>query len=414
MARPGTVVGLHEIDWGAIVRPGDLVVWGQASAEPVALTEAIVANRQRIGAFRAFIGMSYGRLPDPARADGIEYCSFGGTAQNRALGDALDILPIHYAAFADVLGPRRPVMLISVAPGADADHFSFGASAEYLADLLPHARLVIAEVSSATPRTGTGRDVPRDAIDLIVHTDSALPVPKALRIGATELAIGRNVAALIEDYSVIQAGIGTIPSAVLDALGDHRDLGVHSGLIGDGIAELAKRGVITNARKSIDRGLTVTGLLAGGPRLMDWADRNAALAIRPTSYTHDHAVLSSIDRLVAVNSAIEVDLSGSVNAEIAGGAYVGAIGGAPAFLRGAAASRGGLAIIALPSTAGAASRIVQTLSGPVSSARSDVGLVVTEYGVADLRGMTLRQRREALIAIAHPDHRATLDTAHMP
>ncbi len=402
-------VNLDAIDWAELIRPGDLVVWGQASAEPTSLTAALTANRARIGQFRAFIGMGFGNIPDPVQTDRIAFSSYCGSAQNRRLGDLLDIVPIHYSAFAPTLAAQRPIVLISLAAGSDRDHFSYGASGDYIADLLPSASLVIAEVSSQTPSTGSGRDVPRHAIDYIVHSDAAPLEPAPIRIGPTELAIAKHVAALIEDGSVIQAGIGNLPSAVLGALGGHRDLGIHSGLIGDEIVDLVEAGVVTNAHKTIDPGVTVTGLLSGGSRLMQWADNNPLLAVRPTSYTHDPAVLASIDKLVAVNSAIEVDLTGQINAEIANGRYLGAIGGAAAFLRGAGASRGGLPIIALPSTVGSVSRIVTALSGPTSTARSDVGLIVTEHGVADLRGLSLRQRREALLAIAHPDHRAALD-----
>jgi acetyl-CoA hydrolase len=169
-------------------------------------------------------------------------------------------------------------------------------------------------------------------------------------------------------------------------------------------------GVITNARKSIDPGKTIAGVMMGGRRIHEFAHRNEAIEFRSTRYTHDPDVLASIDRLVAVNSAVEVDLSGQINAEVAGGCYVGAVGGALDFLRGARRSRGGVPIIALPSTAGnGGSRIVASLSGPVSTPRSDAGIFVTEYGIADLRGLTLRQRRERMLAIAHPDHRGALD-----
>src|SRR5690606_34878605 len=192
---------------------------------------------------------------------------------------------------------------------------------------------------------------------------------------------------------------------------DRRDLGGHSGLIRDAVADLMEAGVITNARKSLDRGRSVGGMLMGTRRLFSFAHRNPAVQLRETGYTHDLSVLAAQDRLVAINSAVEVDLSGQISAELVAGDYVGAVGGAVDFLRGAARSKGGLPIVALPSTAGSTSRIVPALSGPVSTARADAGLVVTEYGVADLRGQPLRSRYERMLAIAHPDHRRALEEA---
>jgi acetyl-CoA hydrolase len=170
-----------------------------------------------------------------------------------------------------------------------------------------------------------------------------------------------------------------------------------------------ERGVITNARKSLDRSHTVAGVMMGGARLAAAAHRNPLFQFRPTSYTHDAQVLAAQDGLVAINSALEVDLSGQINAEQAGHTYVGAVGGAVDFLRGARSARRGLPIVALPSRARQASRIVAALHGPVSTARSDAGLVITEHGVADLRGTSLAQRVRRMLDIAHPDDRCALE-----
>jgi acetyl-CoA hydrolase len=215
---------------------------------------------------------------------------------------------------------------------------------------------------------------------------------------------------------------------VLRHLRGHRDLGVHSGMITDEIAELIEAGVVTGARKSADRGLTVTGLLLGTSTLIKRAAVDKSIQLRDTRYTHDQAVLTAQHALVAVNSAIEVDLTGQANVEVAAGRYVGGTGGAADFLRGAARSAGGVPVIALPSTTGpftsttgpsttlpattgTAGRIVARLSGPVGLSRADAGVIVTEYGVADLRGLSLARRRERMIAIAHPDHRTALESA---
>jgi acyl-CoA hydrolase len=178
---------------------------------------------------------------------------------------------------------------------------------------------------------------------------------------------------------------------------------------------LARTGVITNARKTIDRGVSVAGVLMGSREVRDFAHCNPSVQMRPVDYTHAADVLASIDRFVAVNSAIEVDLTGQVNAEVAGGVYVGAVGGAADFLRGAHRSKGGLPIVALPSRTRKGSesigRIVAHLAGPVSTARSDAGIIVTEHGIADLRGLTLSQRVRRMLDIAHPDDRDRLERA---
>ena len=210
---------------------------------------------------------------------------------------------------------------------------------------------------------------------------------------------------MIEDGATLQFGLGALPEAILGQLADRRDLGVHSGAIGDQVAALMQSGVINNARKSIDRGVSIAGIMFGSQRLHDFAHNNPQIQFRSSSYTHGPGVLAQIERFTAINSAVEVDLSGQINAEVAAGAYVGAVGGAVDFLRAAHYSRGGLPIVALSSTAGKHSRIVAKLNGPVSTPRSDAGIIVTEYGVADLRGATLGERARRLLAIAHPEHR---------
>jgi acetyl-CoA hydrolase len=233
-----------------------------------------------------------------------------------------------------------------------------------------------------------------------------MPVPT---VGADVRAVARRVAALVDDGATQQYGIGALPEQVLRELSGHRDLGIHSGLLSDAAMELLQAGVVTGARKTVDPGRAVVGMVAGSSKLFAFVDRNPDVLLAPTAYTHDPAVLAAQHALVAINGALSVDLSGQVNAETVGRRYVGAVGGAPAFQRGAAASRGGLPITALASTAHGASRIVARLDGPVSTQRADVGLVVTEHGVADLRGLGLTQRAERLIAVAHPDHRAGLE-----
>lgn len=410
---PEVLHDIDELDLARYVRPGDLVVWGQACAEPLSLTERLMAQRADIGRFRCFLGIPASDTVRPEHADQVSFLSYCGTGSNRALhqAGALQVLPCHYSALPGLLttGPlRADVVLVQVPPPDEHGRYGLGLGDDYFSAAIDTARVVIAEVNDQVPRTA-GRSLPADTFDVVVHT-SRPPAEIAPRpADPVTRKIAANVAALIDDGATLQFGIGALPEAVLTELSDRRDLGVHSGLLNDTAADLMQAGVITNARKTVDQGVSIAGVLMGTRRLFRFAHENPAIQLRATAYTHDPGVLAAQHRLVAINSALEVDLSGQVNAEQVGGRYVGAVGGAVDFLRGAARSPGGLPIVALPATTGSRSRIVSRLSGPVSIARSDVGLVVTEFGVADLRGQPPAARRERLLAIAHPDHQRALD-----
>ena len=233
------------------------------------------------------------------------------------------------------------------------------------------------------------------------------------RLSHVDHAIAQIVAGYIEDGAVLQIGIGAVPDAILRLLRDRRDLGIHSGMIGDAIVDLIEVGIVTNASKSIDAGISVTTALMGTQRLYDFAHENPRLAVRSSAYTHNPTVLSKLTNFVTINSAVEVDLTGQVNAEQSGAHYVGGTGGQVEFVRAGSRSIGGHSIIALPSTAkgGKVSRITPTLSGPVTTARSDIDIVVTEFGAAELKGQRLAERTRRLLAIAHPDFREELDRA---
>ncbi len=400
-------------DLGDFVRPGDTVTWGQAQAEPRGLTRALVAQRHRFARTRLLLGIGAGDTVAPDHADAFDFVSYCGSGANRALAAAgvLELIPFHYATLPRLMvdGPLRvDVVLLQVSPPDEQGRYSLGLANDHLIAALQTARAVLGEVNPEVPWTHGERCLRRDDFAMLVDA-SEPPLDAARRMpGALETAIGRHVAGFVDDGATLQFGIGSVPGAVLACLGDRRDLGVHSGVLDDGVVDLIEAGAVTNARKSIDRGVTVTGLLMGGSRLRRLAHRNSALQLRGTAYTHDPAVLASLDRLVAINSAVEVDLTGQVNAEVAGGMYVGAVGGIVDFLRGAARSRGGTPIIALPAAVGGRSRIVARLAGPVTVARSDAGVVVTEHGAADLRGVGLRERMERMIGIAGPQFREEL------
>ncbi|VWL89033.1 acetyl-CoA hydrolase/transferase family protein [Burkholderia lata] len=402
------------VDLAAIIRPGDTVMWGQSHAEPVTLMRALVAQRERLKRIRIFLGIGLSDVLAPEHADAFDFLAYCGSGSNRALARAgvLDILPAHYSQLPELIRDGRlriDVVMLQVSPPDEQGRYSLGLAREYLVEAVKHARAIVAEVHPDVPWTYGSPTLGAADIDLLVESDASFPEAAATAPGPVELAIGRHVASLVEDGATLQTGIGSIPDAVMAALHDKRDLGVHTGSIGDGVAALCETGVVTNARKTIDAGITVGGVIIGSERVRRFAHRNPALELRGTEYTHNPHVLRRIDRFVAINSAVEVDLTGQINAEAIGGTYVGAVGGVADFLRAAQASRGGVPVVAMPSTAGRHSRIVPRVSGPVTIPRSDACVIVTEYGIADLRGLSLAQRIPRMIAVAHPDHREQLE-----
>jgi acyl-CoA hydrolase len=414
----GPAAALFARDLTRYIRPGDTVAWGQACAEPVTLTEVLAAERSRLSGVRCFTGISTAAAVSPQHCDHLRFASYTAAGANRAVADAgaLAILPCHYSQLPDVLtaGPLRvDVVLLSLPPPAPDGSYGPGLGADYLTPLVSQARLVIAEVNDQLPDVGCGVRIRPEDVDVLVPVSRPPAEYPAPAPRDTDDAIASHIAALIPDGATIQLGIGSMPSAVARRLLGHRDLGVHSGMITDAVAELIEAGVVTGAQKTVDRGLVVTGFLMGSQPLLRLAAADRSITLRDTRYTHNPAVLAAQHRLAAINSATEVDLTGQANAETAAGRYVGGVGGAVDFARGAALSPGGIPILALPSTALSptgerVSRIVSRLGGPATIGRADAGVIVTEYGVADLRGLPLPQRRERMLAIAHPDHRQAL------
>lgn len=402
------------VDFARWLRPGDTVLWGQANAEPRTLTGALIEQRHALARLRLVLGIDLSHTLKPEHADAFDFISYCGAGGNRALARAglLDIMPCPYSQWPALLREgtlKVDVVLLQVSEPNEHGQYSLGLANDLLIAALDSARVVMAECHPDVPWTHGALTLTKDDFDLLV--DGAHPPLENLPAPVSNVSqeIARHVAHLVDDGATLQLGLGSIPDAVLALLGDRRDLGLHSGVIGDGVVDLFERGVLNNARKSIDTGIGIAGVLMGSQRLYRFAHRNPRLQLRGSDYTHGANVLRSIDRFVAINSAIEVDLSGQINAEVAGGSYVGAVGGAPDFIRAAQISHGGASIIALPSTAGSHSRIVSRLSGPVTTPRCDAGFFVTEHGIADLRGLGLKARRQKMIDIAAPEHRDALD-----
>lgn len=403
-----------------LLQPGDTLWWGQATAEPLTLTHALVQHRQRLargGRLGIFVGIASSDTLQPEHADVFDFCGYsaGGAHRRLAAAGVLDILPNHYSQLPPLLANGQlaaDVVFLQVSPPDAQGRYSLGQVREYLPAAMARARAVVAEVHPDVPWTHGGPYLKVDDFALLVDSERPLVDMGSATPGAVEQRIARHIARLIEDGATLQLGVGKVPEAILGALHDHRDLGLHSGTVGDGVAALAEAGVLTNARKTVDAGVAIGGILMGSDAVRRWAHQNPRLELRGTEYTHDASVLAASHKLAAINSAIEVDLTGQINAEVAGGRYLGAIGGAVDFMRGAGRSRGGLPIIALPATTRkGASRIVSQLSGPVSTPRSDAGIIVTEHGVADLRGQPLSRRVRRMLDIAAPEHRAALECA---
>jgi 4-hydroxybutyrate CoA-transferase len=304
---------------------------------------------------------------------------------------------------------------INVSP-PDAHGFcSLGTSVDATLSAVRSARTVIAQLNPAMPRTLGDSFVHVDDIDLAIEVHEPPHEHPVAAIGQVEREIGAHVAELVPDMATLQLGIGAIPAAVGEALRDKRDLGIHTELFTDTVVDLVEAGALTGAAKEINRGKIVSAFVLGTQRLYRFIDNNPMVEMRPVDYTNDTAVIRRFRRMVAVNSAIEVDLSGQVVADSIGRRLYSGVGGQMDFIRGAALAEEGRAIIALPSTAagGSTSRIVPSLrvGAGVVTTRAHVRTVVTEWGVAELFGRSLAERAHALIAIAHPDFREELKQA---
>ena len=408
----------EELELARYIRRGDTVVWAQGAAEPLTLSETLVAQRHAIGPITLFLGPGYSDTLAPEHADCLTFLGMSAIGTRRRLVDAgvLRLIPCQLSDVESLFDSgilKADVVMLHLSPPVDGGgEYSMGLVNDYLKIAMRRARTVIAQVNDRLPWTYADEPLDMSRVDCLVRS-SRPPLEHSTREPSeVDKKIAQRVAELVPDGAVIQMGIGAMPCAILDALHSHRRLGLHSGMVSDAVVDLIKSGAVTNETKPFDRDASITGTLLGTRKLYDFADRNRALRLVPLSVTHNIELLARIDGFVSLNSAIEVDLSGQVNAEVAGGTYIGAVGGQVDYVRAARRSRGGKSIIALPATArgGKVSRIVASLNDPiVTTARSDVDIVATEYGAAHLRGMSLEERARRLIAIAHPDFREPLE-----
>jgi acyl-CoA hydrolase len=400
------------------IRSGQRVYIHPGASEPEILVQALIARATALRDVEIIHLLTLGDAGyvRPGMEPHFRHTAmFVGANVREAVHDGRsDYMPIFLSEIPSLFRGAMPIdaCLIQVSPPDEHGFCSFGVGVDTTKAAAENARLVIAEVNHQMPRTLGDSFIHIRKLDAIIETDH--PVLELPRRPAEELhrRIARHVASLIEDGATLQMGIGGIPDAVLAELGDRKDLGVHTEMFSDGVVDLIEAGVINNERKSLHRGKVVAGFLMGSRRLYRFVHNNPIIELHPTEYTNDPFVIAANDRMVAINSALQIDLTGQVCADSIGPSIYSGFGGQVDFIRGAARSRGGVPIIALPSTArgGRLSRIVPMLdtgSGVVTT-RADVHVVVTEFGVARLHGRTLRQRAEALIAIAHPDFQESL------
>jgi acyl-CoA hydrolase len=401
-----------------VVRPGQRVFVGSGAGEPQTLVEALSAREDitdtEIVHILTLGVATYAKSQFGSRFRHNAY--FIGPNVREAVNEGrADYTPIFLSEIPRLFRSGRVVIdvaMIEVSPPDRQGNFSYGVSTDIVKSATESARFVIAEVNSQMPRSLGDCFVHADQIDLMVPSDR--PILEAIQGEPDELSrrIARHIANLVVDGATLQLGIGTIPDAVLYYLTDFKDLGVHTEMFSDGIIPLVEKGIINNSKKTLHRGKMVASFVMGSRKLYEFIDNNPSIEFHPTEYTNDPFVVAQNDKMISINAAIEVDLTGQVCADSLGTMFYSGIGGQVDFTRGAARSKGGRPIIALPSTVedGTVSRIVPTLkpgAGVVTS-RGDVHYVVTEYGSAYLHGKSVRERATALIGIAHPKFRPWL------
>jgi len=400
------------------VKSGDRVVFGHACSEPPVLVEALVHRFPELSNVEIvhMVAMGPAVFTQPGMEQSFRFNGFflGAPTRKAVQENRGTFTPCFFGEvprlFKSGILPVD-VILMQVTPPDEQGFCSYGLSVDYTQAAAESAKIVIAQMNSMLPRTA-GSKIHLDALTWIVEYDSPIVELPQPELGEVERRIGEHIATLVPHGATLQMGIGAIPDAALLFLRDKQDLGIHSEMFSDGVVALAEAGVITNQKKTIHRGKFVATFLMGTSKLYRFVHNNPDVEMYPVDYVNDPCVIGRHDNMISINSALQVDLSGQVNAEMIGNVQFSGIGGQVDFVRGASRSAGGKSIIALPSTAarGKVSRICRQFDPgvAVSTSRNDVHYVVTEYGIADLRGKTLQQRAAALIAIAHPDFRDEL------
>lgn len=402
-----------------LVKSGDRVYIHGMAAYPQALVDALAARKDELRGVEIVHLHTEGRAsyaePGCEEAFFVNNLFIGPNLRSAVSEGRADYIPVFLSEIPALFRKGRmpiDVALVTVSP-PDAHGFcSLGVSVDATLAAVQSAKKVIALVNRQMPRSHGDGHLRLSSFDAIVEGDHPLPELASADPSEIELEIGRQVAGLIEDGATLQMGIGAIPNAVLASLGSHRRLGIHTEMFSDGVVPLVEQGVITCEDKTVNPNLIVAGFVSGSRRVYDFIDDNPFVQLRDIAYVNDTSVIRRQRKMTAINSAIEIDLTGQVCADSIGTRLFSGVGGQMDFVRGASLSEGGKPIFALPSaTSKGISRIVPTLQpgAGVVTTRAHVHYVATEYGVADLYGKNLRDRATALISIAHPDHRESLE-----
>lgn len=402
-----------------VIESGDRLVVGHAAGEPIVLLDELVNQKDRLKDVEIvhMVPLRECKYCLPGMERHFRHNSlFAGAGTRKSIKEGRsDYTPVFFSEiprlFKDNILPVD-VALVQLSLPDDDGNLSYGISVDYTMAAAESAKIVIAEVNKQMPRT-RGSHIHISQIDYIIETDRALlEIPLPI-ISEIEEKIGNYVASLVPDNGNLQLGIGAIPDAVLKFLADKKDLGIHSEMFSDGVVDLYEKGIITNKFNNLNPGKFTATFLMGTKRLYDFVDDNPNVEMRPVDYTNNITVAGYVNNLISINSALQIDLFGQVCSDTLGYQQYSGVGGQVDFVRASSLSQGGKSIIAFPSTntKKTISRIVPKLNegACVTTSRFDVHYIVTEYGIVDLRGKTVRQRATDLISIAHPNFRNQLE-----
>lgn len=395
------------------------VITSHCASEPRAILKSMVENKNLFKNINIFNLISMEEAPYCA-SDMIGHFKYNtifvSTGSRKAFDESrANFIYSFYSELPSLIGDSIPVdvCILHVSPPDRHGYMSFGLTVDYQRKAANSANLVLAQVNDKMPRTLGDSMIHVSEVNYFCEVSQEIPELLPHIISDVERAIGENCASLVNDGDTLQLGIGAIPDAVLLFLRDKKDLGIHTEMFSDGVVDLIESGVITNKRKNFNPGVSVATFLMGSKRLYDYVDDNPSVLMQPVDYTNDARIIAKNDNLVAINSCIQVDFYGQVCSDMIGRRQFSGIGGQVDFVRGANMSRGGKAIIAMPSTAakGTISRIVPQLDNgsAISTSRHDVDYIITEFGIAKLKGKSYKERAVALIDIAHPKFRSELE-----
>lgn len=403
------------------VKSGDRVFVAQSVAEPYSLTEALARDYKRLRDVEIFqnrpVKETFFASPEAKGHFRYNLYFVGGTTRKAVIEGRADFTPVFYYELPELFDNQIPldIALVQVSSPDKHGYVSFGTNIDYQLAAAKKAKIVIAEINDQMPFTLGESVLHVSQFNYFVETSRPLPEEPAPEPDEIGRAIGRHVASLIEDGCNLQFGYGAVPEAAILYLKDRKDLGIYTEMFSDRVLELIESGAVTNKYNPVHPGKIISSVILGSRKLYDYVDHNSNVVMYPVDFVNHPANLAKVPRLISVNACVQVDFMGQVNAESIGSTQISGIGGQLDFVRGAAMSPGGKSIIVCPSTArrGTVSRIVPVLDAEatVTTTRHDVHYIVTEYGIAELKGKSLKNRAHALINIAHPDFREELGQA---